>query len=187
MIIREQMSIFAGGWLIICICGVIQWCLNPIFYDFYINIDNSRTINSTIYRHLPYPGTFPWNVDNFSKYLGTFTFQLIGGIGCAIGHSTFDILYTTLLACANLHLQILGDTLVDRDETTKIIIRNKLDIHKFYNKLKNCIVYHKTVLEFLDEFIRLSFWPMFIICFDTTVAVCLVSLEAATMKIDVIF
>lgn len=95
------------------ICGVLQWCINPVMYDIYNDFYRTDEINSTGLRHLPYPGTFPWQVNSIVKYIGTFTFQLTGGIGCAIGHAVYETLNITLLASACLQLDYLSDSLTD--------------------------------------------------------------------------
>ncbi|XP_044583474.1 uncharacterized protein LOC123264296 isoform X3 [Cotesia glomerata] len=125
---KQNVIKFVYIWLILLVYGVNQWCLDPIMKDLYHDLYGQKIINSSFNRHLPYPGLFPWHVDNFSK--------------------------------------------------------GEVNVRKATTKLKMYLMHHREISEFVEKLKKVSSYPMFILCLDSTIALCLVSLEASAMKID---
>nr|QNL14947.1 olfactory receptor 3 [Aulacocentrum confusum] len=179
---KKYMSIFSGVCLISFIGGTLKWCLNPVLYDIFYGFYTESKFNSTFLRHLPFAATYPWSIDCTAKYFGTLGSQIVGGLTSALGHSTFEILNVTLLAGSCIHLEYLTETLYQETENTSTV--NEFHALKFEKKLKNCIIHHREVLIYLDKTIKMFTYPMFLMCLDTTMVICLEFLEASTMKID---
>ncbi|XP_074102672.1 odorant receptor 13a-like [Cotesia typhae] len=177
---------FTYLWLLICIGGMIQWCFNPIIQDFFLEIFEEKKINSTSSRTLPFPGEFPWIIDSTLKYILTFTFQFFSSLSTAFELAIFDVLNVILLANVCFNFQHLNEILA-KNHADIMIMRFSSDDKstlKFKSKLKNCIVHHQEVLIFIAKLKDVFSYPMFIVCLDSTIALCLVSFEASTIKIN---
>ncbi|KAK0093425.1 hypothetical protein PV326_013546 [Microctonus aethiopoides] len=161
----------------------MHWCLNPIFYDFYNDLYGVKEINSSFSRHLPFPGVYPWNIDNIPKYIGTFLFQAIGGIGSGIGHWVYDVMTICFLVCICCHFEYLNKALTDQGDNASIL-SGDLVVQQFKNKLRNCLIHHREILEFIEKLSKEMSLPLFIVCSQSTISLCLISLEVSTMKLD---
>lgn len=115
------MSTLSNIWLIICIGGLLQWCSNPLIYNFFNKIYGDKEVNSSIAFQLPYPGIFPWEINNNWKYIGSFLFQVISGFGTTIGHAIFEIHSITLLACGCMQLEYLHECLTNEKNNGLIL------------------------------------------------------------------
>ncbi|KAH0567448.1 hypothetical protein KQX54_010057 [Cotesia glomerata] len=156
---NNYMKKFTYLWLLICVGGMIQWCFNPIIQDFLLEFFCEKKINSSSSRTLPFPGAFPWIIDSTLRYILTFTFQFFSSLSTAFELAVFDVLNVILLANVCFNFQHLNE----------ILAKNHADIMivRFIAKLKDVFSY-----------------PMFIVCLDSTIALCLVSFEASTIKIN---
>lgn len=118
---KGYMIKFTYLWLLICVGGMTQWCLNPVIYDLLNDFYGGVKINSTSSRSLPFPGAFPWTIDNTSKYILTFTFQLFSSLSTAFELAIFDILNVIFLANVCLNFQHLNENLVKNHNDIMII------------------------------------------------------------------
>lgn len=117
---KNDMIMFAKLWSLLCICGAIEWCLNPLIYDCYnIYILKIPTTNYT--RSLPFEAFIPWKVDSNKKYIFTFAFQFISGIAASTGMVISDVLNVIFLANISLNLEFLNITLVKENKNFAIL------------------------------------------------------------------
>ncbi|XP_057326619.1 odorant receptor 2a-like isoform X2 [Microplitis mediator] len=182
---QQKMIKFTQIWFFICLSGVIQWCMNPVVYDYY-NIYILGIVNRNYTRNLPYPGVYPWIIDSNYKYIMTFAFQLTSAISTSIEMATSDILNVIFLYNISFNIQLLNDTLIkEKDVLLSLRFSNSdLAIKKFRKKLRNCLIHHQEILEFVDKLKNVSSYPIFLLCLDSTVALCLISLEVSTIEIN---
>ncbi|XP_044583472.1 uncharacterized protein LOC123264296 isoform X2 [Cotesia glomerata] len=180
---KQNVIKFVYIWLILLVYGVNQWCLDPIMKDLYHDLYGQKIINSSFNRHLPYPGLFPWHVDNFSKYVMTFGFQYVSAIAAALEIAGYDILNVILLVNVYYNLEHLNESLFKNTDNLSIV-RGEVNVRKATTKLKMYLMHHREISEFVEKLKKVSSYPMFILCLDSTIALCLVSLEASAMKID---
>ncbi|XP_015121343.1 odorant receptor 13a [Diachasma alloeum] len=180
---QRSSKLFVNIWLLVCVFGVVQWCANPIIYDLYDDLYGERSINSTFSRHLPYPGCFPWEMNNLFMYIIYFTFQFVGGIGAGIGIGAYDILSITFIMYTCIHLDYLSETLSASEE--RICYRDRSSkSHSFERKLKSCLEHHNQILEVFEKIKTITSFPLLVQCLDTIIGLCLVSLEASTTEIN---
>nr|QNL14946.1 olfactory receptor 2 [Aulacocentrum confusum] len=179
---KKQISLYATIWLSVCACGVIQWCLNPIIYDSYYQFHVGKKINASR-RHLPYPGVFPWKITNIWKYIGTFAFQVFSAFPTSISHGIFDILNLSFVASGCIQLEYLHECLTN-NESNMLILRDREGIDKYYRKIRNCMIHHQLILEYIERCNIVFSPPMFFACVNNTLALCVVSLETSAVKIQ---
>ncbi|XP_074102673.1 uncharacterized protein LOC141529855 [Cotesia typhae] len=182
---KDKMMKFTRIWFFICLSGVVQWCLNPVVYDYY-NIHIVKVTDENYTRNLPYPGTYPWIIDSNYKYILTFVFQLTSALTTSIEMATSDILNVIFLVNISLNLQLLNESLV-KEKDNLIILRSanrELPAQKFKKKLRNCLLHHREILLFVSKFKIVSSYSVFLLCFDSTVALCLISLEVSMIEIN---
>ncbi|XP_044583442.1 odorant receptor 7a-like isoform X2 [Cotesia glomerata] len=182
---KSDMITFAKLWSLLCICGAIEWCLNPLIYDCYnIYILKIPTTNYT--RSLPFEAYIPWTIDSNKKYIMTFAFQFISGIAASIGMVISDVLNVIFLANISFNLEFLNITLVKENKNFAILRFSDSDmaIKKFKSKLRTCLIHHREILKFVDQLNNLSSQSVFILCFTTTAALCLLSFVVAMFKIE---
>ncbi|XP_063974760.1 uncharacterized protein LOC135161262 isoform X2 [Diachasmimorpha longicaudata] len=180
---QKSSTMFVNLWLLVCVFGVVQWCMNPIIYDLYNDLYGERSMNSTFDRHLPYPGCFPWKMKSLSIYIIYFTFQFVGGIGAGIGIGAYNILSITFIIYSCIHLEYLSETLsISEDRISSREIARKENA--FDNKLKHCVQHHNQILEVFARTTTITSFPMLVQCLDTIINLCLVSLEASTTEIN---
>ncbi|KAK0160782.1 hypothetical protein PV328_008151 [Microctonus aethiopoides] len=183
---QRKSAIFSGAYMTLLVYGTIRWCLNPIFYDLYNDFHGVKEeINSSFFRHLPYPGIIPWEIDNIYKYISTFALQAIASLGSGLGHAIYEIMHFTIILWTCSHLEYLSEALTNQRDN-EILLNDDLAVQKFKNKLRHCMIHHRELLEqvLFDKLTQIMSTPMFIICSQSTLALCLVSLEISTMKID---
>ncbi|XP_015121344.1 odorant receptor 13a-like [Diachasma alloeum] len=180
---QKNSTLFMNVWFFVAIGGVMQWCTNPVMYDFYEQYYGGKIIQSSAMRRLPYPGLFPWEINSISRYIMSFAFQLWGGIGSTVGVAVFDILNLTFMMYICVQLDYLKDTLLDKNKEQNYIC-NKIQIYELEEKLKNCIRHHDKILIFLTKLEKFSTGPMFVQCVGTIIALCLISFEASTIQFN---
>ncbi|XP_057321809.1 uncharacterized protein LOC130665439 [Microplitis mediator] len=182
---RHKVMKFAHIWTFIVLWGVIQWCINPVIYDCY-NIYILKIENTNYTRNLPYPGIYPWTIDSNYKYMMTFAFQLTSALTTSIEMATSDVLSVIFFSNISFNIKLLNDALI-KEKGLLLSLRlsdSDLAIKKFKKKLRNCLIHHQEILEFVYKLQSVSSYPIFLLCFDSTVALCLLSLEATTMEIN---
>ncbi|XP_063974757.1 odorant receptor 45b-like isoform X2 [Diachasmimorpha longicaudata] len=180
---QKNSTLFMNAWFCVAIGGVIQWCTNPVIYDFYEQYYDGKIIQSNAMRRLPYPGLFLWEINSISRYITSFVFQLWGGIGSTVGVAVFDVLTLTFMMYICVQLEYLKDTLTDKSIERKCVY-NKIQIYELEKKLKNCVEHHSEILIFIIKLEKFTTGPMFVQCIGTITALCLISFEASTIQFN---
>nr|WHS04437.1 odorant receptor 34 [Psyttalia incisi] len=181
---QNNSTLFMNIWFFVAIGGVMQWCTNPVIYDFYEQYYGGTVIPSHGMRRLPYPGLFLWEINSISRYIMTFAFQLWGGIGSSIGVAVFDVLNVTFMMYICVQLDYLKGALMDQNEEQNGQY-HKAQVFKLEKKLVNCIRHHSAILTFLKRLEAFSTGPMFVQCLGSILALCLISFEASTIQFNV--
>lgn len=113
---KKKLVLFTKIWFIFTLCGVTQYCADPIIQS-YLSDEYHGNNNSTKIKNLPFPSWSPTNIDNDKKYIAYFFFQFIGGLGSAGGIGLFDVLSTNFMMYICTQMECLSDALIHHDKS----------------------------------------------------------------------
>ncbi|CAD6208325.1 GSCOCT00014005001.2-RA-CDS, partial [Cotesia congregata] len=170
----RQIKKLSYTWLFFLMSTMFEWFLVPLFHLVYILAYQKDQIGPSLFEdHKITMISLPWKINNLLKYFLTFGFHLTNGV-----FSTLELWFSDML-----HVFFLINICVNLKYFNRIMKKKNFPI----KNLKEFLIIHRENFE-LAEKIKVIFSNLLLItCLECMTALCLVSVETSTFKVNLSF
>ncbi|XP_044581877.1 odorant receptor 13a-like [Cotesia glomerata] len=170
----RQIKKHSYTWLFFLMSTMFEWFIVPLFHLVYILAYQKDQITASLFEdHKITMISLPWKINNLLKYSLTFGFHLTNGV-----FSTLELWFSDML-----HVFFLINICVNLKYFNRMMKKKNFPIEN----LKEFLIIHRENFE-LAEKIKVVFSNLLLItCLECMTALCLVSVETSTFKVNLTF